>query len=219
MEWTMQAIATLRELWTQGHSASEIGHQMHTTKNSIVGKAHRLGLEARPSPIKPSGEPRPYPVRRLMPSSRTLPGLPSEATTCRYQGDWITEERKAVIKRDWPAYKHRAHILAELAQLPGPMWPSPEAVTSYVSSLGLHKPYGYRSPALLRASRHVPFAPRPAKPIVAKREPVPQVYARVTGCLWPIGDVGMPEFHFCDEPHRNKSYCNEHQAVAYVRVR
>ena len=51
MNWTDQTISTLRTLWSEGHSTAEIGRRMNTTKNTIVGKAHRLNLPARPSPI------------------------------------------------------------------------------------------------------------------------------------------------------------------------
>jgi len=56
MEWTAKSIDQLRGLWTEGHSTAEIGRRMGVTKNAIVGKAHRLDLPARPSPIrKPNG--------------------------------------------------------------------------------------------------------------------------------------------------------------------
>ena len=52
MEWSEDAIAQLRALWTEGHSTAEIGRRMGVTKNAVVGKAHRLKLSARPSPIR-----------------------------------------------------------------------------------------------------------------------------------------------------------------------
>lgn len=52
MEWTDEIVARLRELWVQGLSTAEIGRQLNVTKNAVVGKAHRLGLEGRPSPIR-----------------------------------------------------------------------------------------------------------------------------------------------------------------------
>jgi GcrA cell cycle regulator len=58
MEWTDATIARLRVLWDEGHSTAEIGHMMGVSKNAIVGKAHRLGLKARPSPIRRDGAPR-----------------------------------------------------------------------------------------------------------------------------------------------------------------
>jgi GcrA cell cycle regulator len=55
MVWDEETIRSLRELWTQGHSTAEIGRRLSVSKNAIVGKAHRLDLDARPSPIRRDG--------------------------------------------------------------------------------------------------------------------------------------------------------------------
>jgi len=52
MDWTAEAIERLRALWAEGHSTAEIGRRMGISKNAVVGKAHRLNLSARPSPIR-----------------------------------------------------------------------------------------------------------------------------------------------------------------------
>lgn len=52
MDWTPEQIADLMRLWNDGLSTSEIGKRLGITKNAVVGKAHRLHLSARPSPIK-----------------------------------------------------------------------------------------------------------------------------------------------------------------------
>lgn len=57
-DWNGMAIELLKSLWLEGHSISEIGRRMGTTKNSIIGKVHRLGLEPRPSPIKRDAAPK-----------------------------------------------------------------------------------------------------------------------------------------------------------------
>lgn len=72
MEWNTEAIDRLRALWAEGHSTAEIGRRMGVSKNAVVGKAHRLNLPARPSPIRRDvvAAPRPAPARR-----HTLPPL------------------------------------------------------------------------------------------------------------------------------------------------
>jgi len=56
MEWTDERVAELRSLWEQGLSASKIADQLgDITRNAVIGKAHRLGLAKRPSPIKRGG--------------------------------------------------------------------------------------------------------------------------------------------------------------------
>lgn len=77
MIWDDQAISDLRRLWTDGHSTAEIGRRLGCSKNAIVGKAHRLDLEDRPSPIrhKPGSYISPPPsIPRSVP---TLPPLAS----------------------------------------------------------------------------------------------------------------------------------------------
>jgi GcrA cell cycle regulator len=67
MEWSSERIEQLRSLWHDGLSASQIAvHLGGITRNAVIGKAHRLGLTGRPSPIKnrAAGASRPRPVRR-----------------------------------------------------------------------------------------------------------------------------------------------------------
>ncbi len=78
MEWNEEAIGRLRTLWAEGHSTAEIGRRMAVSKNAVVGKAHRLGLVARPSPIRREGAPSaarpPSPRRAVGPTLPPLPG-------------------------------------------------------------------------------------------------------------------------------------------------
>ena len=81
MVWDDATIRHLRELWAEGHSTAEIGRRLSVSKNAIVGKAHRLELDARPSPIrrdpmKPVTE---RPASHPRPAGPTLPPLPSAA--------------------------------------------------------------------------------------------------------------------------------------------
>ena len=52
--WTPERIAEITRLWDEGLTTAEIGKMVGVSKNSVVGKAHRLGLPARPSPIRRS---------------------------------------------------------------------------------------------------------------------------------------------------------------------
>ena len=85
MEWSDEVIGQLRALWAEGHSTAEIGRRLGVTKNAIVGKAHRLDLPARPSPIR--RDPDAAPVRRATVrrvEGPTLPPLPSAAVEPDY---------------------------------------------------------------------------------------------------------------------------------------
>ena len=63
MDWTPEQIGQLTRLWSEGLSTAEIGKRLGISKNAVVGKAHRLHLNSRPSPIKRVG-PRPAVVRQ-----------------------------------------------------------------------------------------------------------------------------------------------------------
>ena len=67
MSWTEEKVAKLKELWSKGHTASQIAEALgDTTRNAVIGKAHRLNLEAR-APSKQSSQSSPSvtrPVRR-----------------------------------------------------------------------------------------------------------------------------------------------------------
>ncbi len=50
MNWTQEREEKLRELWKKGHTASQIARILgDTTRNAVIGKAHRLKLAARAS--------------------------------------------------------------------------------------------------------------------------------------------------------------------------
>ena len=54
MSWTDEKVQKLKELWKKGHTASQIAEMLgDTTRNAVIGKAHRLNLEAR-APSKSS---------------------------------------------------------------------------------------------------------------------------------------------------------------------
>jgi len=75
MEWNDDTIGRLRALWAEGLSTAEIGRRMGVSKNAVVGKAHRLNLTARPSPIRRDGEKAPRRRQPRRAHGATLPAL------------------------------------------------------------------------------------------------------------------------------------------------
>ncbi len=76
MDWTDEIVDRLKTLWAEGVSTAEIGRRLGVSKNAVVGKAHRLSLEARPSPIRrgaPGEVPKRPAVRRMV--GPTLPAM------------------------------------------------------------------------------------------------------------------------------------------------
>ncbi|MBQ1500432.1 MAG: GcrA cell cycle regulator, partial [Sphingomonas sp.] len=75
MSWTEERIDTLKKMWDSGLTATQIAEELGgVSRNAVIGKAHRLGLPARPSPVKPNepkaaAEPKPAPAPRPAPAA------------------------------------------------------------------------------------------------------------------------------------------------------
>ena len=55
MSWTDERVETLKKLWLDGLSASQIAKQLGgVTRNAVIGKVHRLGLSGRATPSQPA---------------------------------------------------------------------------------------------------------------------------------------------------------------------
>jgi GcrA cell cycle regulator len=88
MSWTEERVETLKKLWQDGLSASQIAKQLGgVTRNAVIGKVHRLGLSGRATPSKPARPlfkaPRPQrtvsaptPPRRIAEPALSSPSLP-----------------------------------------------------------------------------------------------------------------------------------------------
>ena len=49
--WDDLKLKKLEDLWREGHPISKIGELLGVSRNSVAGKAHRIGLPKRTSPI------------------------------------------------------------------------------------------------------------------------------------------------------------------------
>ncbi|MBV9540527.1 MAG: GcrA cell cycle regulator, partial [Alphaproteobacteria bacterium] len=53
VNWTDDRVEQLKNLWTEGLSASQIARALGgVTRNAVIGKVHRLGLAGRASPSR-----------------------------------------------------------------------------------------------------------------------------------------------------------------------
>ena len=54
--WTEDRVGTLKKLWLEGQSASQIAKALGggVTRNAVIGKVHRLGLSGRATPSQPA---------------------------------------------------------------------------------------------------------------------------------------------------------------------
>ena len=124
MDWNDETILRLRSLWDEGHSTAEIGRRLGVSKNAVVGKAHRLGLPSRPSPIRREGGGRSRPASPRRVIGPTLPPLPADASAA-------AAPRRPEISGHEPCsaptsvHAAAAHAAAAQVRTPPPIAPMP----------------------------------------------------------------------------------------------
>ena len=194
MSWTDERIERLKTLWTQGVTASQIADELGgVSRNAVIGKAHRLGLQARPSPVKPN-----------------------EAETAELEAP--KPEPKPAPAPETP--EPRPQLARPAAATPAP--PAEERATPappqpLVRSIG---PGGFirQGPG----DQQAPIPPAPPRRLVPAK-PSPEIADKTglldlneKICKWPIGHPGEPDFHFCgNQANPGFPYCVEHCGVAY----
>ncbi|MGB8813788.1 MAG: GcrA family cell cycle regulator [Paracoccaceae bacterium] len=191
MSWTDERVETLKKMWSDGQSASQIAKELGgVTRNAVIGKVHRLGLSNRvggsatkddeddaPVAAPPRAEavkPAPEPVRVAEP--RVVPERTAPAAAPVSTGASITPIplRKAIIPAGQPL----------------PPQPSANEI----------------SPEALASVREVEKR--------AKKLTLMELTERT--CKWPIGDPATEDFWFCGLPSvPGKPYCEAHVGVAF----
>ena len=79
MSWTDERVETLKKMWAEGQSASQIAKELGgVTRNAVIGKVHRLGLSNRvggtPEPAKAKADP--APKAEAKPAAKPAPRPP-----------------------------------------------------------------------------------------------------------------------------------------------
>ena len=216
MSWTDERIETLTKMWESGATASQIAEELGAvSRNAVIGKAHRLGLKARPSPVKPNEAETAARVVKKPKAPATAAPAPAPAPA-----------KQAAPAR--PA-KVEAMTAAEPAEAEALTTPAPEAdqdaeppVTPVsdrprIVSVG---PGGFLRQGPGDQQAPIPPAPPrrlvPAKPSaeIAGKTSLLDLNERI--CRWPMGHPGEPDFHFCGEKvNPGFPYCVDHCGRAY----
>jgi GcrA cell cycle regulator len=195
VSWTEERIDTLKKMWDSGMTATQIAEELGgVSRNAVIGKAHRLGLQSRPSPVKPN-EPK---AEAAAPAPRPAPAAASPAPTPAPQPSAEPAPRAA-------------------AAAPAPAEAKSDTPAPVLRSVG---PGGFvRQNPGEQAPPIAPAPPRrlvPAKPsdAIAGKTSLLDLNDRI--CKWPLGHPGEPDFHFCgDKVNPGFPYCVAHCGHAY----
>jgi GcrA cell cycle regulator len=189
MSWTEERIERLKKLWHDGATASQIADELGgVSRNAVIGKAHRLGLEQRPSPVKAGEE------------KDSKKAAPAAAPALKPAGP--KAELKAAPATPAPSVPPAVNRSA------------PEMQYRSIGPGGfIRQGPGDQQPPIPPAPprRLVPAKPSPE---VADKTSLLDLNDRI--CKWPIGHPGEPDFHFCgQQSNPGFPYCVEHCGVAY----
>jgi GcrA cell cycle regulator len=210
MSWTDERIDRLKAMWNEGKTASQIAEELGgVSRNAVIGKAHRLGLDARPSPVKPGDD-----------KGGDAAAAPAVAAAPKPTAKLVAETTRVKERPPIAAALEAAAPMPEPATpsddpLPAPK-PAPAPNIQY-RSIG---PGGFVRQGPGEQQAPIPPAPPrrlvPAKPSseVADKTGLLDLNDRI--CKWPIGHPGEPDFHFCgQQANPGFPYCVQHCGVAY----
>lgn len=198
MSWTDERVETLKRMWAEGQSASQIAKELGgVTRNAVIGKVHRLGLSNRvggsaaveeevEAPVAPAATPRPEPSPRPAP----------EPVATRPEPQPL---RPAPVER--------------------PAAPAAPASGATITPLPMRKaivPAGQPLPPQPSANEISPEALASVREVEKRAKRLTLMELTERTCKWPIGDPATEDFWFCGLPSLpGKPYCEAHVGVAF----
>ncbi|WP_298282766.1 GcrA family cell cycle regulator [Novosphingobium sp.] len=214
MSWTEERIEKLTKMWEGGSTASQIAEELGgVSRNAVIGKAHRLGLKARPSPVKASEKSE---SAAEAPAPKAPRAAPAAAPPAEPK---VAAPRPAPTPPPTPAPAPRAAA-------PAPA-PAPEAKAASDAPVAPAQPriVSVGPGGFLRqgpGDQQAPIPPAPPRRLVPAR-PSPEIADKTSLldlndriCRWPMGHPGEPDFHFCgDKVNPGFPYCVDHCGRAY----
>jgi GcrA cell cycle regulator len=189
MSWDDQRVETLKRMWAEGASASQIAKELGgVTRNAVIGKVHRLGLSNR---VAPNGQP-----EGEEPAVAETVAAPAPAPAPEDEPEEVEEDEVAAApeadaeedEEDEAPVPFRRQIIP--AGQPLPPQPSANEISPEAQAAAL------------------------AVEQTAKRLSLMELTERT--CKWPVGDPATPNFWFCGLPvQQGKPYCEAHVGVAF----
>ncbi len=200
MSWTDERVETLKKMWAEGQSASQIAKELGgVTRNAVIGKVHRLGLSNRVAAGEEAAEAAPVAAAAAPPAPRAEPAARAEPAPRP-----TPVERPVAAERPAPA--------------PAPA-AAPAASTAVVLPIPMRKaiiPAGQPLPPQPSANEISPEALASVREVEKHAKKLSLMELTERTCKWPIGDPATEDFWFCGLPSQpGKPYCDAHVGVAF----
>lgn len=198
MSWTDERVETLKRMWAEGQSASQIAKELGgVTRNAVIGKVHRLGLSNRVGGKEDDEVPAPAARAEPAPAAARPEPAPAAAAAPR-------PEPAAAQPRPAPTERPAA-----------PAAP----VASNVTPLPVRKaivPAGQPLPPQPSLNEISPEALASVREVEKRARKLTLMELTERTCKWPIGDPATEDFWFCGLPSLpGKPYCEAHVGVAF----
>lgn len=207
MSWTDERIATLKKMWEGGATASQIAEELGgVSRNAVIGKAHRLGLKSRPSPVKANEK-----------KKAAAKKAAAKSTSAKKAAPKTTKPAAKAASKPADAGAQASKAPTGSSTTPSQPLPNPTPELPKIVSVG---PGGFLRQG--PGDQQAPIPPAPPRRLVPAK-PSPEIADKTSlldlsdkVCRWPMGHPGEPDFHFCGEPvNPGFPYCVEHCGRAY----
>ncbi len=191
MSWTDERVETLKKMWAEGQSASQIAKELGSvTRNAVIGKVHRLGL-----------------------SNRVAGSAPADPKAKEAGGEDTSDAAASA-----PAAQ-RAEAQPRPAARPETRTAAPRAEVATSNVTPLRKqiiPAGQPLPPQPSVGEISPEALASVREVEKKARKISLMELTERTCKWPIGDPATEDFWFCGLPSQTgKPYCDAHVGVAF----
>ncbi|WP_370171942.1 GcrA family cell cycle regulator [Sphingobium abikonense] len=209
MSWTDERIDQLKAMWERGLTASQIAEELGgVSRNAVIGKAHRLGLQSRPSPVKANETPK----RAAAPARKPAPAAPeAEAPRAAAPVAAPPPPPRPAAAPSAPAAAPAAPAASATPDAPTPA-PQPRIISVGPGGFLRQGPGDQQAPIPPAPPRRL--VPAKPSPEIADKTSLLDLTERI--CKWPMGHPGEPDFHFCGEAvNPGFPYCVEHCGRAY----
>ena len=199
MSWTDERVETLKKMWAEGQSASQIAKELGgVTRNAVIGKVHRLGLSNR---VGPGGA-----VEEEVVEEAPVAAAPAPAPK--------------PVEPPRPVESPRAAEPPRPAPTPIPD-PTPAPTAAVVTTVPVHVrkaiiPAGQPLPPQPSANEISPEALASVREVEKRAKKLTLMELTERTCKWPIGDPATEDFWFCGLTSvTGKPYCEAHVGVAF----